>query len=190
MNNAFDSTLLVHPIQMPLWLQKLESECQDKILVGDEAKMKFVIEVATENVQRETGGPFSAAIFDLATDRLVAIGINVVVPSRQSWAHAEMIAFSRAQSRLDSGTLRGCMLVSSCEPCAMCSGATPWSGVEKLVYGASRNTAEAIGFDEGYKGDNWREEFVKRGILVVGPLLEKEAAVPFSLYQEKNGKIY
>ncbi|MBP5531426.1 MAG: nucleoside deaminase, partial [Lentisphaeria bacterium] len=84
----------------------------------------------------------------------------------------------------------GCVLVTSCEPCAMCSGATPWSGVEKMIYGATREMAEKVGFDEGYKGERWREEFEKRGIQVVGPLLGEAAFAPFRLYVEKNGRIY
>ena len=61
-----------------------------------------------------------------------------------------MTAFADAQNRLNRLALHGCMLVTSCEQCAMCSGATPWSGVEKMIYGATREMAEKVGFDEGY----------------------------------------
>ncbi len=182
--------MLTRAIAMPPWLKELESVNRGRIIPGDEEKLRFVIEVAVENVRHETGGPFSAAIFELATDKLIALGINAVVPARQSWAHAEMTAFAHAQNLLDRHSLHGCMLVTSCEPCAMCSGATPWSGVEKMVYGATRNMAEKVGFDEGYKGEHWREEFAKRGIQVVGPLLGEAAFAPFRLYQEKGGNIY
>lgn len=101
-----------------------------------------------------------------------------------------MTAFARAQNKLDKVALKGCVLASSCEPCAMCSGATLWSGVEKLIYGAPRKAAEEIGFDEGYKGVLWRPAIEHRGIQVIGPLLGKEAFTPFELYRRKNGKIY
>jgi tRNA(Arg) A34 adenosine deaminase TadA len=42
-------------------------------------------------------------------------------------------------------------LVTSTEPCAMCLGATPWSGVRGLVCGARDEDASAVGFDEGSK---------------------------------------
>ena len=190
MNETENKTMLIRAIPMPQWLQELESANEGRIIPGDEAKMRFVIGIAVKNVQHETGGPFSAAIFDLKSDRLIALGINSVVPARQSWAHAEMTAFAHAQNRLDCGSLRGCMLVTSCEPCAMCSGATPWSGVEKMVYGATREMAEKAGFDEGYKGEHWREEFSKRGIQVIGPLPGGDAFAPFALYMEKHGRIY
>ncbi|MBQ9337248.1 MAG: alpha/beta fold hydrolase [Lentisphaeria bacterium] len=190
MNEETKPSLLVNAIPMPQWLVEREKACQDRPLPGDEAKIRLVVELAVENVRRGTGGPFAAAIFDIETDRLVAFGVNVVVPSNQSWAHAEMTAFARAQNLRNSHSLKGCMLVTSCEPCAMCSGATPWSGVEKMVYGAPRTMAEKVGFDEGYKGWFWSPAFKKRGILVVGPLLGQEANAPFELYKQNNGEIY
>jgi len=182
--------ILVKQIPMPPWLMKLEAENQGRVIAGDEAKIRFVVELAEKNVRHETGGPFAAAIFERGTDRLIAVGVNVVVPAKQSWAHAEMTAFAHAQNKLDKASLEGCVLASSCEPCAMCSGATLWSGVEKLIYGAPRKAAEKIGFDEGYKGVFWRSETGRRGIQVIGPLLGKEAFAPFELYRKKNGKIY
>ncbi len=190
MNGKGNNAMLVEAIPMPEWLREMETAAMGRVITGDEEKMRFVIEAAVENVRHGTGGPFSAAIFEIESGRLVALGVNVVVPAQQSWAHAEMTAFAHAQNRLNSNSLRGCMLVTSCEPCAMCSGATPWSGVEKMVYGATREMAEKIGFDEGYKGERWREEFIRRGIGVVGPLLGEEAFAPLRLYVEKHGRIY
>lgn len=59
-----------------------------------------------------------------------------------------------------------------------------------MIYGATKEMAESVGFDEGYKGERWREEFAKRGIAVVGPLLGEAAFAPFELYRRMNGKIY
>ena len=182
--------VLVESIAMPTWLEQLEAENVGRVIVGDEAKIRFVVELAEKNVQHETGGPFAAAIFERDTDRLIAVGVNVVVPSKQSWAHAEMTAFAHAQNKLNKVALKNCVLASSCEPCAMCSGATLWSGVEKLIFGAPRKAAEEIGFDEGYKGLLWRLADKHRGIRVIGPLLGKAAFTPFDLYRQKNGKIY
>ena len=190
MNAKKHGEMLSVGIAMPRWLEELESGFAGQVIAGDEAKLRFVVDIANKNVINETGGPFAAAVFDLASERLIAVGINVVVPARQSWAHAEMTAFSRAQDKLDRGSLRGCMLATSGEPCAMCSGATPWSGVGKMIYAAPREMAEKIGFDEGYKGERWREEFARRGIQITGPLLGEDAFAPFALYAGKHGRIY
>ena len=58
-------------------------------------------------------------------------------------------------------------LVSSCEPCAMCLGATLWSGVRRLVTGATKADAEAIGYDEGPVFPESYAHLERRGIEVV-----------------------
>jgi hypothetical protein len=57
-------------------------------------------------------------------------------------------------------------LVASTQPCAMCLGATPWSGVRHLVCGARDEDAEEIGFDEGMKPADWIRSLEERGITV------------------------
>ena len=136
-SDQHSGTTLVKSIPMPPWLEKVEAENIGRVIAGDKDKIRFVVELAEQNVRHETGGPFAAAIFESGTDRLIAVGVNVVVPAKQSWAHAEMTAFARAQNKLNNASLKGCVLASSCEPCAMCNGATLWSGVEKLIYGAT-----------------------------------------------------
>jgi tRNA(Arg) A34 adenosine deaminase TadA len=72
----------------------------------------------------------------------------------------------------------------------MCCGATPWSGVEQMLYAATKQDAENAGFDEGDKADNWVAYFNKRNIEIIGPLLREEAKRPFVLYLQNEGKIY
>lgn len=181
---------LVAALEMPEWLREIEAENLGRAFADDEEKLRFAIRLAEENVRRGTGGPFGAAVFSLADGGLVAVGVNRVVPAKQSWAHAEMIAYARAQNRLGLHSLKGCAVASSCEPCAMCTGATPWSGVEKLIFGAAGDVARAVGFDEGDKPADWRGALERRGIRVVGPLAEDVAGTPFRLYRENAGEIY
>lgn len=72
----------------------------------------------------------------------------------------------------------------------MCFGATPWSGVQKLVYGATKAMAEEVGFDEGEKNEAWHAALNRRGIAVVGPLLFDGVKEPFELYRKKGGTVY
>lgn len=190
MMNTLPDNILTPAILLPEWLKKIEQAYLGKQMPGDETKMLFAIELARENVKHQTGGPFGAAIFNIRTDELVAVGVNSVVPANQSWAHAEMTAFSHAQARLGTYDLKGYLLATSCEPCAMCFGATPWSGVEKLIYGAEGDAARKVGFDEGDKVTDWQNALEKRGICVVGPLLKEKANEPFELYRSMSGIVY
>ena len=92
-------------------------------------KMTVVNTPARRNVGEDTGGPFEAAVFDLTTDRLVAPGINMVVPSSNPTVHAEIVAVSVTGSTLGSYDLgdedrKPPALVTSVEPRATCLGGT------------------------------------------------------------------
>ena len=157
--------------------------------------MKFVIQLALTNVTAKTGGPFGAAVFDTKTGRLIAVGVNVVEPTNCSLAHAEMVALANAHRVLkhfDLGAdgMPTFELVTSCEPCAMCYGATVWSGVRKLVCGARGSDATAIGFDEAPKPKNWVTSLTRRGISVVRDVYRSEAIAVFQRYQQTGGRVY
>jgi tRNA(Arg) A34 adenosine deaminase TadA len=81
-------------------------------------------------------------------------------------------------------------LVSSTEPCAMCLGAIPWSGVRRLVCGARGQDACEIGFDEGVKVPDWADTLESRGITVLRDVLRKEAREVLIKYKESGGLIY
>lgn len=160
----------------------------------DETRMRLAITLAAENVQRRTGGPFGAVIVEDESGRLVSVGVNRVVPENNSILHAEPIAFMMAQRRVGSYTLGapglpGHTLVSSCEPCAMCLGATLWSGVRRLVCGATRDDAMRAGFDEGPVFPESYRYLETRGIAIVRGLLRDEARVILERYAAE-GEIY
>jgi len=160
-----------------------------------EARVRFVIGLAHENVVRGTGGPFAAAVVVRATGELVSIGLNAVERLRCSVAHAEVVALALAEARRGSYSLRSeglpaHELVVTCQPCAMCLGAIGWSGITRLVYAASRTDAIAIGFDEGLLPPTWRRQLVTKGVEVVSGILRDEARTVMNLYYEHGGTVY
>ncbi len=179
-------------LALPDWILEC---CGDPARSFPEAdqRLRLAVELARRNVERDTGGPFGAAIFDLATFRLVAAGVNRVIPESCSVAHAETMAIMLAQKRLGTFDLRSAgdfELATSAEPCAMCYGALPWSGIRRLVYGATREDVQAIGFDEGDKPPDWARALEARGIEVVHALLRVEARDALECYRSRNGNIY
>ncbi len=151
--------------------------------------------LSRENVERGSGGPFAAAVFDPQRGMLVAPGVNLVMPASCSSAHAEIVALSVAQQvtgthDLGAAGLPPLELVSSTEPCAMCMGAVPWSGVRRLVCCARGEDAEAIGMDEGAKPTDWEAALAARGISVVRDVCRTEAAAVLRDYAAQGGPIY
>lgn len=142
----------------------------DQVCIDDDSKMALAIKLAARNVESGTGGPFGAAIFD-ARHRLLAVGVNRVVPAASSVAHAEMMAYLLAQARTGRARLNeeqpGIVLATSAQPCCMCYGATFWAGIDTLLIGASAaDVMELTGFDEGPLPSDWRGELERRGITV------------------------
>lgn len=178
-------------IRLPEWV-KVETEGK-KCFDTEESRMDFVLKLATKNIEHGTGGPFAAAIFNKETNELISVGVNLVVEQNCSPAHAEIVAIIMAQEKLhqfklDDGKY---VLISSAQPCAMCTGAIVWSGVKTLVYGASKNDVEEIaGFDEGPVHPDWINEYKKRGIDVIEKVSNQKSREVLKLYRDKSGIIY
>jgi tRNA(Arg) A34 adenosine deaminase TadA len=159
-----------------------------------EQRMELVIRLAEENSRRGSGGPFAAAVFGLEDQELIAVGVNLVVASGYSVAHAEVLALSLAQQAtggfdLGAGSASR-ELVTSAEPCAMCLGAICWSGVRQVVCGARGEDAERIGFDEGPKPADWVRELQRRGIAVTRDVMRERAVQVLRGYRDSAGPIY
>lgn len=180
-------------VLLPGWLAQAAAACP--ACRDDDARMAFVVALARRNVETGSGGPFGAAVFESASGRLLAAATNLVVKSGLSVAHAEIVALSLAQRTagsydLGAPGLPAFELVTSVEPCAMCTGAVLWSGVRRLVFGAGGDEARAIGFDEGPKPPDWAKELRERGIEVVGNVRRAEAVAVLEDYRSAGGPIY
>jgi tRNA(Arg) A34 adenosine deaminase TadA len=161
----------------------------------DDDRMRLVIALARENVARGTGGPFGAAVFDDRSGRPVSVGVNLVERLANSVLHAEVVALMLAHAALGRFSLGDDdlpphSLITSCDPCAMCLGATLWAGVRRLVCGAAREDAMGIGFEEGPVFGGSYRYLAERGVTVIHGVLREEAAAVMSGYHRGGGKIY
>lgn len=180
-------------IDLPSWAYPRERP--GDVFPTDEDRMRLAVELARQNVMEASGGPFGAAVFEAASGRLVAIGVNSVERLNNSVLHAEIVAFMRAQARLGSFTLSGTgmpehELFTSCAPCAMCLGAVLWSGVRRVVFAAHRDDAEQVQFDEGPVFPESFDYLRQRGIRVESGPLREEAQSVLAFYRDSGGAIY
>jgi tRNA(Arg) A34 adenosine deaminase TadA len=180
-------------IRLPDWVEDFVEEAGEVFPTARD-RMGFVVELSRRNVEHG-GGPFGAAVFEEESGRLLAPGVNLVLSANCSVAHAEMVAIMVAQRVLGDFDLGApgypdYELVASTEPCAMCLGAAPWSGVRRLLCGARDEDAREIGFDEGVKPDAWVAALGERGITVERDVLRGEAARVLREYARRGGEIY
>ena len=178
-------------LSMPEWVYPVLERKQN--LQTPEDKMDFLVQLAETNIRQATGGPFSAAVFDMQNGELISIGLNQVVSANTSVAHAEIMALVFAQTQIGDFRLRKSdyELVALAQPCAMCYGALFWSGIKRLIYGARKEDVEKLaGFDEGPLPANWTLQLEKRGIEVVPDIGRDDACRILKQYQQEGGLLY
>ena len=182
-------------ITLPDWAIA-ENERLPDAIVDVEDRMRAVIRFSRLNVEHATGGPFAAGVFEKESGKVIAIGVNRVVPASVSSAHAEIVALSLAQQKLQTFDLGGPgmpdhQLVVNGRPCAMCFGSIPWSGVRSVVIAASGEQIEKLtGFDEGPIHPRWQAELKSRGIEVIENLLADEACEVFRQFAASDQPVY
>lgn len=79
--------------------------------------------------------PYGAVI---VKDNQVAIKAhNSVRRDNDPSAHAEVNAIRKLTAQLQTPSLEGYILYTSCEPCPMCATACIWAGISEIIFGAS-----------------------------------------------------
>lgn len=110
--------------------------------------MQIAIIEAKKGILNRDGGPFGAVI--VKDGVVIARGHNRVVSTHDPTAHAEIVVIREASTLLQRFDLSDCELYTTCEPCPMCYSAAHWAKIKKLYYGATRQDAADIGFDDQY----------------------------------------
>lgn len=185
-------------LDLPDWAD--EAIDADHPYPGDADKVALAIELSRRNIQAGSGGPFGAAVFG-PDDRLVAVGVNRVLPQACSVAHAETMAFMLAQqrtgrSRLNRDEATGAhlgayTLATSAQPCCQCYGASFWAGIDRMLIGARSEDVMALTeFDEGPLPADWVGELERRGIAVVRDLHREAACAVLRDYGALGGSFY
>ena len=70
-------------------------------------------------------------------DQIIARAHNFTEKLNDVTAHAEMLAFTSASDYLGGKFLNECTLYVTLEPCLMCAGASYWTRIGTLIFGAS-----------------------------------------------------
>ncbi len=124
--------------------------------------------------------PFGAL---LAKDGQVLLEAeNTIYTGKDVTHHAETNLVRLAVQRYEPPFLENCVLYTSTEPCAMCSGAIYWSGIGAVVYACSApRLAEFAGIGLEIRS---REVFASgtRKVTLIGPVLEDEAIAVHANY--------
>lgn len=113
--------------------------------VNDAIWMRKAIAVATSKGRSPESSPIGAII--VLGDRLIASERNQCDELCDATAHAEMMAIRKGGVSIRKRDLRGATLYSTLQPCGMCTMATIWSKVSRVVFGAGREDVHAMYFE-------------------------------------------
>jgi tRNA(adenine34) deaminase len=99
----------------------------------DEIYMREAIKLA-QKAYEEDEIPIGAII--VSQGKIIGKGYNLTERLNDVTAHAEMQAFTAAANYLGGKYLKDCTLYVTVEPCVMCAGASYWTQISRIVYGA------------------------------------------------------
>ena len=146
----------------------------------DEGLLRRAIKISARSVSNGNM-PFGALLSD-ADGRILLEAENTGVTGANTLNHAETNLMNMAVTNLTPEQIAAASLYTSCEPCAMCSGAMYWGGLNRMVYAMSElDLLEITGGDPRtatMRGVGCRNIFDsgQRRIEVSGPHLVEEAS--------------
>ena len=142
----------------------------------DERHMRHALALAREGEAAAGASPIGCVI--VLDGVVVGAGHNEVGHRHDPTAHAEIVAIRRACQSLGRDDLRGATLYSTLQPCGMCSMASIWCGIGRIVYGARRRDVHAMYFEDRHLDvlaildDAFRDDMTAEGGLLADECAE------------------
>ncbi len=134
------------------------------MIFTDEYFMKKALEQAQMAFEKNEV-PVGAVV--VHGNQIIARAHNLTETLNDVTAHAEMQVFTAAASFIGGKYLKDCILYVTLEPCVMCAGASFWTQIPKIIYGASdpKRGMKHVG-----------ENLLHPKTEVIGGILEEECA--------------
>jgi len=121
---------------------------------------------------------------------VIGDGCNEVGLRHDATAHAEIVSIRRAGQKLQSDELRDAVLYTTLQPCGMCTMASIWAKIGRIVYGAGRGDVHPMYFEDRHLDtvdfirDAFRHDLSLEGGLMVrqcaGLYVPPDAEIPKS----------
>jgi tRNA(Arg) A34 adenosine deaminase TadA len=126
--------------------------------------MRRCIQLANESA---SSGNYALAALVANDDEIIAeSGSNLIKDNNDPSAHPEMMVIRTAAHKMGTRYLPHAILVTTLEPCPMCTSVAIWAKMAGIAYGASQEDAErwsAEHLDETY---TWRQIHIRARTIV------------------------
>ena len=143
--------------------------------MDDIAYMRQALRVATENGDDPSSSPIGCLI--VLDGTVIAAERNRVADRHDATAHAEITAIRTAGQAFENGELRHATLYTTLQPCGMCTMASIWAKVGRIVYGAGRKDVHRIYFEARHVDTlDFIREAYREDLSIQGGVLKDECA--------------
>jgi tRNA(adenine34) deaminase len=112
----------------------------------DEFFMRRAIALAKLGAATPGASPIGCVI--VLDGTIIGESHNEVDRLHDPTAHAEIVAMRRAGGARRAAEFRGATLYSTLQPCGMCSMASIWAKIGRIVYGAERHQVHRMYFED------------------------------------------
>ena len=141
----------------------------------DERWMREAIALARTKGSDPEDTPIAAII--VLNGKIVGTGVNRTEEDCDATAHAEIVAIRAAGKAVDDMQIEGATLYSTVQPCGMCTMASIWASVSRVVFGATRDDVHEMYFeDEHLDIFDYLRDAYKDDLSVTGGVLADECA--------------
>jgi tRNA(Arg) A34 adenosine deaminase TadA len=111
----------------------------------DEQRMRALAAWTALTLDTPNPVPFGAELVHTMSGERLMRAANAVGKEHDPSAHAEVRTIRLACSQLNSHSLKGYTLYTTCEPCPMCMACALWARLDRVVYGATIADAARFG---------------------------------------------
>ena len=137
--------------------------------------MRRAIELARIGADKPGAAPIGCVI--VRDGAILGEGHNEVDIRHDPTAHAEIVTMQRVGNALGSADFRGATLYSTLQPCGMCSMASIWARIGRIVYGAGREDVHSMYFEDRHLGTiDFIADAFRNDIELIGGVLATECA--------------
>ena len=147
--------------------------------------MSRAIALSVQSVHKG-GGPFGSLI--VKDNKIISEGFNQVTSTNDPTAHGEIVAIRNSCKNLNSFSLKGYELYTTCEPCSMCLSAIYWARIDKIYYANTRSDAQKIDFSDALIYEELNKSINERKIPM-HQIMRDEALKAFEMWDKKTDKV-
>ncbi|MXP14931.1 nucleoside deaminase [Altererythrobacter confluentis] len=138
--------------------------------------MRRAIDLATQEKGTNPANTPIAAII-VRDGKIIASGVNRTAENCDATAHAEVMALRAAGQAVGDMKIDGATLYSTLQPCGMCTFASIWAGVSRIVHGAGRDDVHEMYFEDRHLSTmDYIRDAYKQDLTMDGGILAAECA--------------